>query len=283
MRRTWGCVTAALLVLGAAPLAGQSLDRVEELARLGRSEEARDLLLEWWDEARDAAPQRDLQRGLWLRGRLTVDPNLAELDYQRLVVLYPSSPFAPQALLRLAQSAHANGDVAMASQHVASIVRDYPTSPVRAEAEAWQRGAGDAPPRSEASATTPPSTAAAPPAAATRDPATAPAPTRPPAAQPSTPTTQPARPVAPADIPLEWSVQFGAFTDENRAFALHNELISAGLAARLVRVAGSGFTHVRIGRFTNRAEASTQLQQVTARGFTAAIVRDDRAEEVVRR
>jgi cell division protein FtsN len=78
-------------------------------------------------------------------------------------------------------------------------------------------------------------------------------------------------------------VQFGAFTEEDRAFALHQELITEGLAARLVRVAGSGFLHVRIGRFSNRAEASTQLQQVTARGFTAAIVRDDRAEEVVRR
>jgi len=84
-------------------------------------------------------------------------------------------------------------------------------------------------------------------------------------------------------VPLEWSVQFGAFTDEDRAFALHQELVTAGLAARLVRVAGSGFTHVRIGRFSNRAEASTQLQQVTARGFTAALVRDDRAEEIVRR
>jgi cell division protein FtsN len=78
-------------------------------------------------------------------------------------------------------------------------------------------------------------------------------------------------------------VQFGAFTDQSRAFALHEELVAAGLAARLVRVAGSGFVHVRIGRFSNRADASAQLQQVTARGFTAAIVRDDRAEEVVLR
>jgi cell division protein FtsN len=88
---------------------------------------------------------------------------------------------------------------------------------------------------------------------------------------------------APADAVLDWSVQFGAFTDENRAFALHTELIGAGLTARLVRVAGSGFVHVRIGRFGTRAEASEQLQRVTAQGYTAAIVRDDRAEELVRR
>jgi cell division septation protein DedD len=266
MRSARGVVALAWVLLGAAPLGAQSLDRVEELARLGRTEEARTVLQEWWDEVRDAASQRDLQRGLWLRGRLTVDPNLAELDYQRLVVLYPSSPYAPQALLRLAQSAHASGDGAAAERHVTTIVRDYPASPVRAEAEAWLRGAGTPPPATD----TPRSVTPPPPATATRDSVAAPAPA-------------PGRPVAPADVALEWSVQFGAFTDESRAFALHGELVSAGLAARLVRVAGSGFVHVRIGRFATRAEASTQLQQVTARGFTAAIVRDSRAEEVVLR
>jgi cell division protein FtsN len=59
--------------------------------------------------------------------------------------------------------------------------------------------------------------------------------------------------------------------------------VAAGLAARLVRVEGSGFLHVRIGRFETRAEASQQLQRVTGLGYTAAIVRDDRAEELVRR
>lgn len=283
----------ALVLFAAAPLAAQSLDRVEELSRLGRTDEARTLLEQWWQEARSSAPQRDLQRGLWLRGRLTVDPNIAELDYQRLVVLYPSSPFAPQALLRLAQSAHANGDGAAAERHVQSIVRDYPSSPVRAEAEAWLRGAGAPPPssgtpRQTTAAATNTGTAAAP----TREPAIAPTPAPTPAATasppPATSTATPApssqtRPPAPAQIPLVWSVQFGAFTDESRAFALHGELISAGLAARLVRVEGSGFVHVRIGRYSNRDEASAQLQQVTARGFTAAIVRDDRAEEVVLR
>jgi cell division protein FtsN len=82
---------------------------------------------------------------------------------------------------------------------------------------------------------------------------------------------------------LDWSVQFGAFTDQDRAFALHQQLFDAGLAARLVRVAGSGFVHVRIGRFATREAASQELQRVTALGYTAAIVRDDRAEELVRR
>ena len=45
---------------------------------MGRTEEARAALVEWWDGDREDAPRRDLQRGLWLRGRLTVDPVQAD-------------------------------------------------------------------------------------------------------------------------------------------------------------------------------------------------------------
>jgi cell division septation protein DedD len=271
MRRSFSLAGVLSLALS-GPIAAQGLDRAEELVRLGRAEDARTVLLEWWEADREAASPRDLQRGLWLRARLTPDPLVAELDFQRLVVLYPSSPFAPQALLRLAQSAHAHGDGAAAERHVAAIVRDYPASPVRAEAEAWLRGAGPPPPPTEAARPSNQQPVASPPATTTP---ASPTSTTPAAATP--------RPPAPADIPLDWAVQFGAFTDEDRAFALHQQLVAAGLTARLVRVAGSGFLHVRIGRFATRAEASEQLQRVTAQGYTAAIVRDDRAEEVVRR
>jgi cell division septation protein DedD len=286
-------VVAAALLLLLTPVvaAAQALDQVEELVRLGRTNDARTVLQEWWSAERAAAPQRDQQRSLWLRGRLTPDPTLADLDFQRIVVLYPSSPYAPQALLRLAQSAHAHGDGATAERHVASIARDYPASPVRAEAEAWLRSAGTPPPPS---AVTPPSTtlppssqpvAVQPPSA--QPPSTQPVATQPPATQPATtvPPVEPATPraSAPADAVLDWAVQFGAFTDQERAFALHQQLFDAGLAARLVRVSGSGFLHVRIGRFGTREEAARELQRVTALGYTAAIVRDDRAEELVRR
>ena len=281
-------IAAALLLLPVLPVAGAaqapSLDRVEELARLGRTEEARNALAEWWSGARDDASQRDLQRGLWLRGRLTVDPVQAELDYQRLVVLYPSGPYTAQALLRLAQAAHAQGDGEAARRHVETLGRDYPSSPSRAQAEAWLREAGETPQPSAAAG-------AAGGAAAAGAGGGAPAPSVQPGAAAGAAADAPAsgirpsagRPPAPAEVALDWSVQFGAFSDEDRAFALQSELVSAGLAARLVRVAGSGFLHVRIGRFATRDEAARQLEAVTGRGFTAAIVRDDRAEEVVRR
>jgi cell division septation protein DedD len=281
---TLGVALLVLLLPSAMSAQAPSLDRVEELARLGRTEEARDALTEWWGATRDDASQRDLQRGLWLRGRLTVDPVQAELDYQRLVVLYPSGPYTAQALLRLAQAAHAQGDGEAARRHVETLARDYSNAPSRAQAEAWLRAAGDPPPPSggpaaagDPRAVTAGAGAAAPPAqggAAGGAAPDAPAPgIRPSAGQPP----------APADVVLDWSVQFGAFSDEDRAFALQSELVSAGLAARLVRVAGSGFLHVRIGRFATRDEAARQLEAVSSRGFTAAIVRDDRAEEVVRR
>lgn len=277
MRR--GITAAAAILLMALPVAGQSatLDQVEQLARMGRTEEARTALEDWWGSARDDSSRQDLQRGLWLRARLTVDPAQAELDYQRLLVLYPNGSYAPQALFRLAQSAYAQGDTAAARRHVAALARDYPSSQSRTEADAWLRAAG--PPLQQAQA----ARGAPGDARSGAQGAGAVAPTAPPDAAAGGIRPSAGRPPAPADQILDWSVQFGAFADQNRAFALHDELVSAGLAARLVRVEGSGFLHVRIGRFATREEANTQLEQVEQRGFTASIVRDDRAEEVVRR
>lgn len=259
--RAWGLSAGVLALLLSAPVAAQSptLARVEQLARMGRAEEARVELLEWWEGARDDSSQRDLQLGLWLRGRLTVDPAQAELDFQRLVVLYPSSSYTPMALFRLAQASHAQGDAEGARRHVATLVMDYPSSQSRTDAEAWLRGAG-VPPQTTTQVTAPPPVG---------DTSAAPAPS--------------VRPARAADLPLIWFVQFGAFADEERAFGLHQELVGAGLAARLVSVEGSAFLHVRIGRFGTRAEANAQLEQVAARRYTASIVRDERAETTVRR
>jgi cell division protein FtsN len=277
--RALGTAVGLLSILAVGSLAAQSptLQRVEELARTGRAEEARVELMEWWSGARGDSSQRDLQLGLWLRGRLTVDPAQAELDFQRLVVLYPSSPYAPQAIFRLAQARHAQGDADGARRHVATLIRDYPSSQTRSEAEAWLQGAGAAPP-STTTASAP--TAAPRPASAAA--AGAP-PTGRPAAGPPADTTPPFRPPRAESAPEIWFVQFGAFADESRAFALHEELVAAGLAARLVRVDGSAFLHVRIGRFTTREDANRQLEQVAAGGYSASIVRDERTETMVRR
>ena len=89
--RTLGGAIGLLSVLMAGSVAAQSpqLQRVEELARMGRAEEARVELLEWWNSARDDSSQRDLQLGLWLRGRLTVG------DSVRVPVMVAPSRISP--------------------------------------------------------------------------------------------------------------------------------------------------------------------------------------------
>lgn len=280
---------SALVVLVAAtftvPAGAQSgLERVEELTRLGRADEARAALVEWWDGDRGDASRRDLQRGLWLRGRLTVDPVQAELDFQRLVVLYPSGQFTPQAILRLAQASFAMGDEAAARRHVATLARDYPSSDARKDADAWLSRAGPVPPAGDTPTRVAESTRAT---DSTRVAAPTTTSQRPP------PVAEPVReapvrsdpPTARTDaVPsvMNYYVQLGAFADDARALALAEEVRATGVNVRVVRVEGSQFTHVRFGRFAAREDAVEQLEALTARGINAALVRDDRVETPVR-
>ena len=264
---------------GAERGSGDALDQAGELTRLGRTEEAREILAGWWDGAAADASRADMQRGLWLRGRLTVDPVQAELDFQRLVVLYPSGPHAPDALFRLAQAAHARGDGEAARSYVAALTRDHPSSPVRGEADAWLRGAGPAERVAGGSGTEPRGRASSG--------AASPPPARPMRAAGGSARATPAdggAPSAPSGAPAgEYSVQLGAFMDAARALALLDQVRDAGVDARMVRVRGSRFVHVRVGSFEERPGAAQQLETLTSMGIPAAIVRDDRAEQVVRR
>lgn len=263
--KRWMALSFLGFLATTTPVAAQraSLERVDELVRMGRAGEARGVLLEWWDSGRDDASRRELQRGLWLRGRLTVDPVQAELDFQRLAVLYPRGSFTPQAIFRLAQAAHEMGDDDRARTHVATLVRDYANSPAREDAEAWLRGAGPAPLPPDAPA----------PAAASDSGA------RPPANQPDPP---PARPDTQAErsapVVGTYFVQLGAFAEVERAMALYEQVREAGIDVRVVRVDGSRFLHVRFGRFVERADAVDELEALTEAGISAALVRDQRAE-----
>lgn len=254
-----GLTLAWLISAYPSPLWAQSgLERVEELTRLGRAEEARVTLTEWWDGDRDNASRRELQRGLWLRGRLTVDPVQAELDFQRLVVLYPSGQFTAAAILRLAQASFAMGDEAASRGYMDILFRDYPSSEAREQGEAWLSSAGPVPSAGDT-------------------------PTRVVSEEPSGRENVPED--DPADNPesvLNYYVQLGAFADEARAMALYEQVKAAGIEVRVVRVVGSRFTHVRVGRFADRSDAVERLEELTSAGIRAALVRDDRAEEVVR-
>lgn len=275
-RWTGGVMIAAVVATAtmsdASPLNAQTeLERVERLTRMGRTESAREALMAWWEDERPDASRRERQRALWLRGRLTVDPVQAELDFRRLIVLYPSGPFTADALFRLAQASWAMGDEAAAREYVATLSRDHRRSDARRDAEAWLDDAGPLPPPGDV-------------------------PTRETAAA-ETQTTRPSDRVEqrPVEVPptetaaesdetaaMNYYVQLGAFGEEARAHAVFDEVSARGIDVRIVRVSGSNFTHVRVGRFADREDAVERLEELTEQGISAALVRDDRAEERIR-
>ena len=65
--------------------------------------------------------------------------------------------------------------------------------------------------------------------------------------------------------------------------ALAREAEAQGVDVRVVRVEGSRFTHVRVGRFAERTAAVELLEALSARGINAALVRDDRPETPIGR
>ncbi len=277
-------VTLAIGGTGAPALAQSGLEQVERLTRLGRADDARDALMEWWDSDRENASRRELQRGLWLRGRLTVDPVQAELDFQRLAVLYPSGQFTPDAILRLAQASWAMGDDEASRRYMTTLRRDYPRSDARERGESWMEDAGPVPPQGDT-----PTRAAVDgsPADQSTDPVSAPRRDDPPVSPPPAEDPEADEPEGETDAEaaepvMNYYVQLGAFAEEARAFALYEEVRAQDVDVRVVRVEGSRFTHVRVGRFAARSAAVELLEELTAQGISAALVRDDRAESEVR-
>ena len=269
------CLLVGLLLVGAPSGAGaqtSELERVDRLAREGRANEARAALLAWWEDGYDGVGRDLQQRALWLRARLTVDPEQAMRDYQRLVVLYPAGTFTDQALFRLAQAAHALGDGAQARAHVEALARDHPGSPVRRAAETWLREAGEA---------TPPTTTERSAAGVVVGEAPGEAGAGVPAGMPSRRADDA---TAPAGTPGGvFSVQLGAFGEEPRARSVFDEAREAGFEARLVRVEGSPLLHVRVGSFAERESAQAMFERLARQGLQAAVVRDERAERPVSR
>lgn len=71
---------------------------------------------------------------LFWRGALAETAADAERDYRRVIVEYPLSPYADDALLSLAELEQARGDRAAAYQHLQRFVREHPMGSARARA-----------------------------------------------------------------------------------------------------------------------------------------------------
>ena len=71
---------------------------------------------------------------LFWRGALAETAADAERDYRQVIVEFPLSPYADDALLSLAELEQARGDRAAAYQHLQRFVREHPPGPARARA-----------------------------------------------------------------------------------------------------------------------------------------------------
>lgn len=245
------------LLLPAALAAQAPLQRVEELASHAQADSARAILELWWEEDWPDAPREQRQHGLWLRGRLTVDPFIAELDYQRLVEEFPGGPYSAQALSRLALLAVSTEDPLRAAEYYESLVSEYPNSTLRAAAREWLRENAQEVSRARSLADADGEEAE-------------------PRSTPEEAQT------APVGRQGEFAVQLGAFSDTARARVLADRLREAGYDARLVRVPTNLLVRVRLGHFGERDAAVRMMLEIREAGFEATLVTDATREEDVR-
>ncbi len=252
------CLLAVAALVIPQPGAGQSaLERAEELASHAQADSARAVLEFWWEAEWLDASRQQRQRGLWLRGRLTVDPFMAELDYQRLVEGFPGGLYSDQALSRLALLAVSAGDPLRAADYFEELVSEHPNSSLRDTARDWLRDNDREVRRARGLADADRVVAA--------------------------PRSEPEVPVVPVLQPAgDFAVQLGAFSDEARAQALANRLQGAGYEARLVRVPANSLVRVRTGHFSDRDEAVRIMLEVRVAGFEATLVSNASREEEVR-
>lgn len=293
---------------GGAAAAQEALDAVESLAATGRTGEARQRLVSWWEDAADAASRLEIQRALWLRGRLSTDDRDAERAYQRLVVEYPGGEYTARALFRLGQLSHARGDLPGAAERFQTVVRDHAETPQRLEALRWLErnggraeelaALGSAPgpaspvaereeqavaaprveadptpesnPESAAEAEEPPDTEVGPPAAEVGPPAAA-----------ERPAVEIAEPPSGREAGT-LAVQVGAFSRLDGARTLAARVEGEGLTARLVRIPGSELVRVRVGRFRDAEEAEGMQATLRRLGFETALVSNAHHEVPIR-
>ncbi len=294
-----GRLILCLLLLAALPHSARAqgeseLDRIEALMGAGDYEGARTSLERWWAAAQDASAGARAQ-ALMLRARLASDPQAAERDYLALALGYPTSTYAPTALLRLGQGFLATGDRARATAYLQRLVDDYPGSPDRTIGLLWlariHRMDGSAATacalarqgiqiasddelvarfRDEETAACTRSVAEAnEPRTARREAAPTQA-TEPGAAPPERGTPG----VATSEPTGRFAVQAGAFRQAQGAQTLAANLRAAGYQPRVVRIPGSQLLRVRVGRLPDAASASALARRLVAAGFEATVVGD---------
>ncbi len=268
----------ALAVYPSSRLASQSDPRLKsavDLAQSGQVDSARSMvrkLLATMSPHDSAYPQ-----ALYTQGMLAADAPTVTSNLQRVVVEYGWSPWAANALMRLAQLAYTQGDPASDIQSVQRLRRDYPDSPVKPRADFWGAKA-DFDLRNEtegcelirealAGAGTDVEFKNQVSFYAARCGAT-PAPTPTASAPPATPASpaSPPRDTSPATSgKTTYAVQVLAVKSAADVDALLTRLKVMGYEGHVVPRDSTGLIKVRVGRYATRPEALRAQSQLKAR------------------
>lgn len=305
------CITLGSALPQHAYAQDTRLDRVQNLIATGRFTDAENTLTSWERDVGSpgtAAPS-DRARALYLRGLLTSDAAEAESIFIGLVLSYPSSAVAPDALLRLGQATLAAGDARRAIAYLERLRSDYPGSNARRVGMLWlaralhtngAAGAACRTARDGISSTDDPNlrmlleierdracgvgdTAAVEPPPAARparvdDRAANDSAARPAAAAGSGMRVRP----YPGQGNEQYAIQIAAFRELRSALAVAAQLADGDIDARVITTPGSPLYRVRHGAFAATADAARAAERVRAAGFAVMIVSDARDEQLVR-
>ncbi|MGH7721197.1 MAG: SPOR domain-containing protein [Gemmatimonadaceae bacterium] len=294
---------ALLLVASPSPAVSQQADsvptdtiflRAQRLVAEGQGDAGRALVAQRLTAATPGTP--GFVEALYWRGVLAATAADAERDYKRIIIEFPVSHRAEDALLRLAQLELARGDRAQAMQHLERLILEHPDGRSHARASYWMarvliddgKTAAACTRLADAARSTPEGdvelrnqieyqsqrcvgvdttgarvaqqpSAGAP--AASR-PAVAP----PPAAAPApAPAPAPVRPVARP----QFTVQLGAFNTRPAALEMQARLRQRGVEARIVTT--DDLHRVRVGRYPSREGAEQGAARLRSAGFSAFV------------
>jgi TolA-binding protein len=131
-------ILAALLAATAVRAGAQDNPALREAVRLagdGHGDEARRIVAAELSRARPG--ETAYIEALYWRARLTAAGDSAERDLRRIAIEYPTSHWAPEALLQLAQLAMAAGNPVSAFALAERLRSDYPESEWRPHAAFW--------------------------------------------------------------------------------------------------------------------------------------------------
>lgn len=253
---------ALLAFTGATKAQSSSLQQVDSLLAAGATRAARtDLDRIWADAGRERLTAERRAHALFLRAILAADFEAAEGDLLDVVLGHPTTPQAPDALLRLGQGLLASGQAARAAEYLQRLIRDYPTSPLRPAGALWLARAQrrTSPPREACNTLGEALTSRA-----GDDEVRA--------------LLERERTACAPPTDARFAVQLGAFRDASNAAALARRARAAGVESRVVSIGSGSLRCVRVGRFSSAADAQDALRRLRDAGLGGVVV-DDVGEE----